>query len=94
MSLGEQAVALVDVPGDGDGSAITVAGASSEGCQDGPVTFFAGRGMTERRTYRTFTPEQKLATVLAGLRGDRTVKEVCLGHEISDPFTTSGATSS
>ena len=40
--------------------------------------------MTEKRTYRTFTPEQKLAIVLAGLRGERTVKEICRGHEISD----------
>ena len=40
--------------------------------------------MTEKRTYRTFTPEQKLAIVLAGLRGDKTVKEVCRDHEISD----------
>jgi transposase len=40
--------------------------------------------MTEKRTYRTFTPEQKLQIVLAGLRGDKTIKEICRDHEISD----------
>ena len=33
--------------------------------------------MSEKRKYRTFTPEQKTEVVLAGLRGDRTVRDVC-----------------
>ncbi len=40
--------------------------------------------MSEKRKYRTFTPEQKPEIVLAGLRGDRTVREVCREHEISE----------
>ena len=40
--------------------------------------------MTEKRKYRVFTPEQKLAIVLAGMRGHRQVKEVCRQHQISD----------
>jgi transposase-like protein len=41
-------------------------------------------GLSEQRKYRTWTAEQKIAIVLAGLRGDRSVKEVCRVHEISD----------
>ena len=40
--------------------------------------------MSEQRKYRSWTAEQKLAIVLAGLRGDRSVKEVCREHQISD----------
>jgi transposase len=40
--------------------------------------------LSEQRKYRSWTAEQKLAIVLAGLRGDRSVKEVCREHEISD----------
>jgi len=40
--------------------------------------------MSERRKYRTFTAQQKIEIVLAGLRGDRTVKEVCREHEIAE----------
>lgn len=40
--------------------------------------------MSEKRKYRTFTPEQKLEIVLAGLRGDRTVREICREYEISE----------
>ncbi|HEV2773601.1 MAG TPA: transposase [Thermoleophilaceae bacterium] len=35
-------------------------------------------------TYRKFTAQQKLEIVLAGLRGDRSVKDVCREHEIAD----------
>jgi transposase len=40
--------------------------------------------LSGQRKYRTWTAQQKLAIVLAGLRGDRSVKEVCREHEISD----------
>ena len=40
--------------------------------------------MSENRKYRTFTPEQKIEIVLAGLRGDRPVRDVCRTYEISE----------
>ncbi|MCA1680809.1 MAG: transposase [Actinobacteria bacterium] len=40
--------------------------------------------MSESRKYRKFTAQQKLEIVLAGLRGDRTVREVCREHQISE----------
>ena len=40
--------------------------------------------LSERRTYRSWTAKQKIEIVLAGLRGDRSVKEVCREHEISE----------
>lgn len=40
--------------------------------------------MGEPRKYRTFTPEQKLEIVLAGLRGDRSVRDVCREYEIAE----------
>ena len=40
--------------------------------------------MATQRNYRTFTAQQKLEIVLAGLRGDRSVKEVCRDHEIAE----------
>lgn len=40
--------------------------------------------MGEQRKYRTFTAQQKLEIVLAGLRGDVTVKELCRQHEIAE----------
>ena len=40
--------------------------------------------MSEKRKYRTFTPEQKLEIVLAGLRGDRSVRDVCREHGIAE----------
>jgi transposase len=36
----------------------------------------------EQRKYRTFTAQQKLEVVLAGLRGDVTVKGLCRSREI------------
>ena len=40
--------------------------------------------MSESRKYRKFTAQQKLEIVLAGLRGDRTVREVCREHHVSE----------
>ena len=40
--------------------------------------------MSEKRKYRTFTPEQKTEIVLAGLRGNRSVRDVCRKYEISE----------
>ena len=40
--------------------------------------------MSEQRKYRNWTAQQKLEIVLAGLRGDRSVKELCREHEISE----------
>ncbi|MEO8969249.1 MAG: transposase [Solirubrobacteraceae bacterium] len=40
--------------------------------------------MSERKKYRTWTVGQKLEIVLAGLRGDRSVAEVCREHQISE----------
>ena len=40
--------------------------------------------MSEQRKYRTLTAQQKIEIVLAGLRGDRTIKEVCRDHEIAE----------
>jgi transposase-like protein len=42
------------------------------------------RGLSEQKKYRSWTAEQKIEIVLAGLRGDRSVKEVCREHQISD----------
>jgi transposase-like protein len=41
-------------------------------------------GLSAKRTYRKFTAEQKLEIVLAGLRGDRPVREVCREHQIAE----------
>ena len=38
----------------------------------------------QRKQYRTWTAKQKIEIVLAGLRGDRSVKEVCREHAISE----------
>ncbi len=40
--------------------------------------------MSEKRKYRSFTPEQKVEIMLAGLRGDRTVPDICREHEIAE----------
>lgn len=40
--------------------------------------------MSEQRKYRTFTAQQKIEIVLAGMRGDRSIKEVCRDHEIAE----------
>ncbi len=38
----------------------------------------------KKRIYRQFTPEQKTEIVLAGIRADRSVRDVCREHEISE----------
>src|SRR5215218_4436837 len=40
--------------------------------------------LATQRNYRKFTAQQKIEIVLAGLRGDRSVKDLCREHEISD----------
>jgi len=40
--------------------------------------------LSEKRTYRKFTAKQKTEIVLAGLRGDRSVRDVCREAEISE----------
>jgi len=40
--------------------------------------------LSEQRKYRTFTAQQKIEIVLAGVRGDRSIKEVCRDHEIAE----------
>jgi transposase-like protein len=39
--------------------------------------------LSDKRTYRKFTAAQKAEVVLAGLRGDRSVREVCRKHGIA-----------
>ena len=41
-------------------------------------------GLSEQRTYRSWTAKQKLEIVLAGLRGGRPAREVCREHGISE----------
>jgi transposase len=40
--------------------------------------------LSEQRKYRTFTAQQKLEIVVAGLRGEVSVKELCRQHEIAE----------
>ena len=40
--------------------------------------------MSEQRKYRSWTAQQKIEILMAGLRGDRSVKEVCREHAISE----------
>ena len=40
--------------------------------------------LSEQRKYRSWTAQQKLEIVLAGLRGERSVREVCREHGISE----------
>ena len=40
--------------------------------------------LSEQRKYRSWTAKQKIEIVLAGLRGDRSVKEVCRENAISE----------
>jgi transposase len=40
--------------------------------------------VSETRKYRRFSPDQKAEIVLAGLRGDRAVRDVCREYEITE----------
>ena len=40
--------------------------------------------LATQRNYRKFTAQQKLEIVVAGLRGDRSVKDLCREHEIAE----------
>ena len=40
--------------------------------------------MSETRSYRKFTAQQKLELVMASLRGERSIAELCREHEISE----------
>ena len=40
--------------------------------------------MSEQRKYRSWTAQQKLEIVLAVMRGDRSVRDVCREHGISE----------
>ena len=40
--------------------------------------------MSEQRKYRTFSVQKKLEIVLAGLRGDVSVKDLCRQHQIAE----------
>ena len=40
--------------------------------------------LSEQRKYRTFTAQQKLEIVVAGLRGDVSVKQLCRQHAIAE----------
>jgi transposase len=40
--------------------------------------------VSETRKYRQFSPDQKAEIVLAGLRGDRAVRDVCREYEIAE----------
>jgi transposase-like protein len=40
--------------------------------------------LSEQRKYRKLSAQKKVEIVLAGLRGDRSVRDVCREHEISE----------
>src|SRR3954463_8045682 len=40
--------------------------------------------LSDKRKYRKFTAKQKVELVLASLRGDRSVAEICREHDLSE----------
>lgn len=40
--------------------------------------------MSDKRKYRKFSAKQKVELVLASLRGDRSVAEICREHDLSE----------
>jgi transposase len=61
------------------------AGVSSvrEASEDGSLNEME-RTLSETRKYRKFSAQQKSEMVLASLRGQRTIAELCREHEISE----------
>src|SRR5262249_10124323 len=57
-----------------------------EGLSGGRLRMGRSRGirLSETRKYRKFTAKQKLEIVLASLRGDRSIVELCREHEIAE----------
>jgi transposase len=51
--------------------------------EDGPLNEME-RTLSEKRTYRKFSAQQKSELVLASLRGQRSIAELCREHEISE----------
>jgi transposase len=43
--------------------------------------------LSEKKKYRTWTVRQKLEIVLAGMRGEVSVAEVCREHRISETLS-------
>jgi transposase len=54
-----------------------------EASEDRPVNE-KERALSETRKYRKFTAQQKSELVLASLRGQKTIAELCREHEISE----------
>jgi transposase len=40
--------------------------------------------LSEKRTYRKFTPQQKLELVMASWRSERSIAELCREHDVSE----------
>jgi transposase len=40
--------------------------------------------LSEKKTYRKFTAQQKLELVMASWRGERSIAEICRDHDISE----------
>jgi transposase len=61
------------------------AGVSSvrEASEDGPLNEME-RTLSDKRKYRKFSVQQKSELVLASLRGQKTIAELCREHEISE----------
>jgi transposase len=58
-------------------------GAVRRSAQDWPLEPRGDR-VSEQRKYRSWTAQQKLEIVLAGMRGDRSVRDVCREHGIAE----------
>ena len=54
-----------------------------EASEDGSLNE-SGETLSSKRTYRKFSAQQKSELVLASLRGQKTIAELCREHEISE----------
>ena len=54
-----------------------------EASEDGPLNEME-RTLSDKRKYRKFSAQQKSELVLASLRGQKTIAELCREHEISE----------